>query len=133
VRVLISRDSINSSLNNSKLIRGDTESIRVRIAGQSILPANFSFKFTAKMSATDTDGDAIISKSSATSGGITVSAINSNLIEAVIAIASTDTELLNDGDELLYDIQMTTVSPVSVRTLEKGRFRIEADITQENE
>ncbi|MEW6494507.1 MAG: hypothetical protein AB1589_18620 [Cyanobacteriota bacterium] len=133
MRVNIIRDSTSGGVNNSKFIRGDTESIRVRIAGQSITPANFGFKFTAKVSVSDPDGDAVISKSSAVSGGIVVSAINSNLIEAVIAIASTDTELLGDGDELIYDIQMTTVTPASVRTLEKGKFKIEADITLDND
>ena len=133
MRVNIIRDSTSSRVNSSKFIRGDTETIRVRIAGQTLTPSNFGFKFTAKANISDPDIDAVISKSSADGGGIVVSAINSNVIEAAIAIASTDTELLMDGDELIYDIQMTTTSPISVRTLEKGKFRIEADITQDND
>jgi hypothetical protein len=133
MRVNIIRDSTNSGVSNSKFTRGDTDFVRVRIAGQSVLPNNFGFKFTVKTNAIDPDSAAVISKSSAEGGGIVVSAINSNLIEAVIAITSTDTESLSDGDELIYDIQMKTISPASVRTLEKGKFKIEADITQDND
>ncbi|ALF52237.1 hypothetical protein ACX27_04225 [Nostoc piscinale CENA21] len=132
MRFVITKDSTRSSPKNSTFIRGDTEVIRVRITGQSLDPENFSFKFTAKVNISDPDGDAVISKSSASGGGITISAINPNVIEAVIAIASSDTELLMDGDELFYDIQMKTTSPVSTRTLEKGKFKIEADITQDD-
>lgn len=133
MRVVITKDSTRSSPKNSTFTRGDTETIRVRIAGQTLDPANFSFKFTAKVSVSDPDGDAVISKTSATGGGITVSAINPNVVEAAIAIASGDTELLIDGDELFYDIQMRTTTPASIRTLEKGKFKIEADITQDND
>lgn len=133
MRAIITRDSNNSGVKNSTFIRGDTETIRVRIAGQSLNPANFGFKFTAKASTLDLDESAIIQKSNAEGGGITITALNTNTIEAVIEIASSDTESLMDGDELFYDIQMTTVSPVSVRTLEKGKFKIEGDITLSNE
>lgn len=129
----IIRDSTNGEVKNSTFIRGDTETIRVRISGQSLNPDNFGFKFTAKADINEPDASAIIQKSSAPEGGIAINALNPNVIEAVIAIASSDTELLMDGDELFYDIQMTTTSPVSVRTLEKGKFNIEGDITLENE
>lgn len=133
MKATITRDSNSGAMKNSTFIRGDTEIIRVRISGQSLNPANFGFKFTAKASAVDVDESAIIQKSNANGGGITITALNTNTIEAAIEIASSDTESLVDGDELFYDIQMTTASPVSVRTLEKGKFKIEGDITLSNE
>ncbi|MBD2364528.1 hypothetical protein H6G36_25700 [Anabaena minutissima FACHB-250] len=133
MRAVITKDSNSGGVKNSTFMRGDTETIRVRISGQSLSPDNFGFKFTAKASIADSDTSAIIQKSSAVDGGITITALNPNVIEAAIAIASSDTESLMDGDELFYDIQMTTTSPISVRTLEKGKFKIEGDITLENE
>jgi len=130
MRALITRESTGGSLSNARLMRGDTENIVIRISGQNLLVANFGFKFTCKVNATDTDGDAIIQKTQ--SSGITVNQISDTLIEAVIAIASSDTEALLHGDKLYYDIQMTTVTPVSVRTLQKSFFTIEADITTDN-
>ncbi|KYC42065.1 hypothetical protein WA1_18865 [Scytonema hofmannii PCC 7110] len=132
MRATIFRESSSGSVNNSKFTRGDTENIKVRLVGQSLVAANFSFTFTAKINPSDPDGDAIIQKTSATNGGITVASVASNMLEATIAIASTDTEILKQDDELFYDIQMKTTTPVSVRTLEKGKFFIEADVTQTN-
>ncbi len=133
MRAVISKDSNSGSVKNSTFIRGDTETIRVRISGQSLSPDNFGFKFTAKADINEPDASAIIQKSSVVGGGIAITALNPNVIEAVIAIVSSDTELLMDGDELYYDIQMKTTSPASVRTLEKGKFKIEADVTQDND
>lgn len=130
MKATIFKESTNGGINNTSFIRGDTENLKVRLVGQSLVAANFSFKFTAKVNVADPDSDAIIQKSSATGGGITVALVASNILEATIAIASTDTENLQGGDELFYDIQMTSTTPVSVRTLDKGKFRIEADITR---
>lgn len=132
MKATIKRDVTGGGINNSRFIRGDTDNIRVRVFGQSLDTENVTFKFTAKASIKDPDIEAVIQKSSPSSG-ITVSLINPNTIEAVIAIASSDTELLGNGDQLFYDIQMTTISPATVRTLDKGKFSIEADITQVNQ
>lgn len=130
MRVFIKKESNNSSLKNSKLIRGDTENIIVRLNGQGLLIDNFEFKFTCKVNESDSDGDALIQKSSGS--GITLTQVSNTVIEAKIAIDSADTEPLLDKDKLFYDIQMKMLSPLSVRTLEKGVFEIEADITQDN-
>lgn len=131
MKATIRRDSTGGGVNNSRFIRGDTENIRIRVFGQSLEPENFSFKFTAKTSAELPDAEATIQKTS--SSGIAVSVISPNVVEAVIAIASSDTELLMDGDRLFYDIQLATISPVLVWTLDKGRFQIVGDITQDNQ
>jgi hypothetical protein len=128
MRASIIRESTNSKLNNSKLIRGDTERIIIRVVGQSLVLANYGFTFTAKIDPNDADGEAIIQKTFANSG-ITASLVAPNLLEAVITILPDDTSSLVDGDELFYDIQMSTSSPASTRTLEMGKFQIKGDIT----
>jgi hypothetical protein len=130
MRVSIVKESNNAGLNNSKLIRGDTENLIIRITGQSLVVTNYGFTFTAKVSEADPDSSAIIQKTSASGGGIAVTLPAPNLLEAVVSLSPTDTSALMHGDELCYDFQMSTVSPVSTRTLEKGKFKIEGDITR---
>lgn len=132
MRANIVRKSTNSSLNRSKFIRGDSEEIIVKITGQSLVLTNFGFTFTAKISPNDPDSSAIIQKTTATGEGITATLPAPNQLEAVIAILPADSEILMDGDKIYYDIQMTTASPASTRTLEKGYFTIEGDITLDN-
>jgi hypothetical protein len=130
MRSNITKESSNTGLNNSKLMRGDTEKFIIRITGQSLVITNFGFTFTAKVDENDPDSAAIIQKTTATNGGITVTLPSPNLLEAAVSIASADTSSLMHGDVLYYDFQMSTVSPVSTRTLEKGKFTIEGDITR---
>jgi hypothetical protein len=130
MRASIIKESNNGGLNNSKLIRGDTEKFIIRITGQGLVVTNYGFTFTAKVDEIDPDSSAIIQKTSAASGGISVVLVAPNLLEATVNLLPVDTTALMHGDVLYYDFQMSTVSPASTRTLEKGKFTIEGDITR---
>lgn len=130
MRVAITRESTGGTLKKATLMRGDTENIIVRLTANFLDSANYTFKFTCKLSPSDADGEAMIAKASGV--GISSVQVNDSLVEVTIPISSTDTSGLNHGDTLYYDIQMVTQNPASVRTLEKSYFMIEGDITQDN-
>lgn len=126
MRSTIKRETTGKKLKNSKIFRGDTENIIVRFMAGNLIPENFEFKFTCKISELDPDSDAVIQKEA------TVTKISDTIIEAKFSIASGDTEFLEPKDKLYYDVQMKIISFNQIYTLEKGCFEIEADITQDN-
>jgi carbon monoxide dehydrogenase subunit G len=110
------------------MTRGDDESFDVVVktkAGVVVDITGMDLRFTAKRRVSDTDAQAVISKT--TGAGITTtSAVNG---AARIDVEAADTTALTATTRLTWDLQGTDETG-TVRTLARGGLRIEADVSR---
>jgi len=125
-------------LNRSKIIKGDTTLIQMRIGGDS---TGAVIKFTGRLR-DDPFKSVVIEKSSATSSQIYIEATGLTLFSDVtIQLASSDTSVLDPNTVIEYDIQIqddvsyggvdgdeVTISPATF-TLITGVFTVIDQVT----
>lgn len=112
-------------------VRGDNETYDLTVVLPSGSPVNLTdatLWFTVKKNKYEADSAALISKTSALNGGITIANQNTDPGEAAIALVPTDTNKLVPGD-YYFDVQMKS-STGTVTTLADGIIEITADVTR---
>lgn len=121
------RDHLNA---NISMIRGDTYPFQMAIILDS-LAVNLTgclLEFTAKWRVTDTDNQAVIQLTSATSGGIIIDDPINGL--ATVTIGATNTLALPYHKvELLYDVRLTDTLG-KIHTVLYGTLTVRPNITQ---
>jgi hypothetical protein len=112
-------------------VRGDNETYDLTVVLPSGSPVNLTdatLWFTVKKNKYEADAAALISKTSALNGGITIANQGTDPGEAAIALVPADTAKLVPGD-YYFDVQMKS-STGTVTTLADGIIEITADVTR---
>ncbi|MEW5857385.1 MAG: hypothetical protein AB1861_08390 [Cyanobacteriota bacterium] len=119
---------ITPEMETPKFIRGDSISIVGRVYGKDL--TGLSAKLTARMVLPDgSTGPAVITKTSAASGGITLTTVNPSISGVQITLSPEDTSAFDDGQKFVFDIEFSTTTTPPVRRSVKSRFVIEEDYT----
>lgn len=112
-------------------IRGDSEEYDLTVttpSGGTFDLTDCDLWFTVKKNASDPDDWALIRKTSASGGGITIADQNTDPGKATIYLGPSDTERIVP-DSYPYDVQLKDL-PGFVTTLITGSITITADVTR---
>jgi len=117
-----------SFANPPTFFRSDTIDILGQVYGQDL--TGLSAKLTGKIILPDgTPGPNVITKTSAASGGITLTSVNAAVSRVRISIGTDDTKGFQPGDKIIFDVEfITTTTPPIVRTI-VGAFILAEDYT----
>jgi hypothetical protein len=114
--------------------RGDTSSLAITLTnpdtGTPFNPTGNVLIFTLKKSAFDADADAVVQKIS-TVGGITIIAPTADDEQIAVELVPADYSALTSRFIYQLDVQAQNVSTGAIRTVARGTFAAEIDVTRE--
>jgi hypothetical protein len=112
-----------------EMYRGDDASFNIAVQkdGAPVDLSGATLRFTAKRGRLEPDADAVLSKSTAGGGGITITDAPGGI--ARVDVLPADTDALARAVRLVWDLQAVDAAS-KVRTLATGRLVIHADVTR---